>query len=54
MVVKGNDCFEIKGKIILFYIVFLKTLWEDMKVMHSFPNIIMQQVNQRHKRQINA
>lgn len=52
--VKGSDCFEIKGKIILFYTGFLKALWEDMEVIHSFPNISMQQVNQRHKRWIHV
>lgn len=52
--VKGSDCFKIKENIIFFYTVSLKALWENMEVIHSFPNIRIQQVNQRHQRQINA
>jgi len=50
--VKGSDCLEIKRRIILFYTLFLKALWEDVEVICSFPNTNMQQVIQRHKRQI--
>lgn len=44
----------LKLKIILFYSVFLKTWWEDLEVIPSFPNISTQHVNQSHERWINA
>lgn len=41
MIIKSNDCFEVEGKITLFYTVFLKILSEYMKVTHNFPAISM-------------